>query len=54
MKTKSENTATLGELVEAAFEEASHYTRDPKEAARLAARVVQHLTDQSRLRALVH
>ena len=46
--TKERRTATLGELIAAAFDEAARYSQDPKEVSRLAVRAVRHLASHSR------
>lgn len=43
MSTNAHETAQLGELVVAAFDEAAQYTSDPREVSRLATRAVMHL-----------
>lgn len=43
MHTNAHETAQLGELVVAAFDEAAQYSSDPREVSRLATRAVMHL-----------
>lgn len=40
MRALVRKTAQLGEVVEAAFDKAAHYSADPKEVSRLATRAV--------------
>ena len=42
-KTLPNQTASLGDLIAAAFDEASRYSRNPKEVSRLATVAVRHL-----------
>ena len=43
MRTNAHETAQLGQLVVAAFDEAAQYSSDPLEVSRLATRAVMHL-----------
>jgi hypothetical protein len=43
MRTDMVKTVKVGELVVAAFDEASHWSSDPTEVSRLATRVVTHI-----------
>ena len=43
MRTDMVKTVRVGELVVAAFDEASHWSSDPMEVSRLATRVVTHV-----------
>ena len=43
-----EKTAELGELVVAAFDEATRYSTDPREVSRLATRAVMDMVRRSR------
>jgi hypothetical protein len=45
VKTYVHMCAELGDLVVAAYDEASHYSSDPREVSRLANKVVLHLLD---------
>jgi hypothetical protein len=42
-------TAQLGDLIVAAFEEAAHYSTDPKEVSRLATMAVMHMWRRARM-----
>ena len=48
MSTNVQQTAQLGELVVAAFDEAADYSSDPREVSRLATRAVMHLLRRGR------
>jgi hypothetical protein len=48
MSTNVQQTAQLGELVVAAFDEAADYSSDPREVSRLATRAVMHLLRRAR------
>jgi hypothetical protein len=48
MRARNQQTASLGQLVAAAFDEASRYSTDPDEVARLATEVVAQLRKRSR------
>jgi hypothetical protein len=43
MRTDAHETAQLGELVVAAFDEAAQYSSDPREVSRLATRAVMQM-----------
>ena len=43
MTTHFRKTVQLGELVVAAFDEAAHFSSDPREVARLATQAVAHM-----------
>ena len=43
MRTHAFKTAPLGDLVVAVFDEAAHYSTDPREVSRLATRAVAHI-----------
>jgi hypothetical protein len=43
MKTNVQKTAQLGELVAAAFDNAAHYSTDPREVSRLATQAVMNM-----------
>jgi len=43
MMTQGHETAQVGELVEAAFDEAAQFSTDPAEVARLACAAVMHM-----------
>jgi len=47
MSTNAHETAQLGELVVAAFDEAAQYTSDPREVSHLATRAVMRLLRQA-------
>ena len=53
MRPRVRKTAQLGEVVEAVFDNAAHYSADPKEVSRLAARAVALILRPQR-RALPH
>ena len=42
-KTLPHKTAKLGDVIAAAFDEASRYSKDPKEVSRMATVAVRHL-----------
>jgi hypothetical protein len=48
MKTNIQQTAQLGDLVVAAFDEAEDYSSDPREVSHLATRAVMHLLRRMR------
>ena len=47
MRTHVQQTAQLGELIAAAFDEAARYSTDPREVSRLAARAVAHMLQRA-------
>lgn len=49
MRTHTEKTAELGELVVAAFDEAARYSIDAREVARLATQAVLHTLRRTRM-----
>jgi hypothetical protein len=51
MRTDMVKTVKIGELVVAAFDEASHWSSDPTEVSRLATRVVTHVLRRNRNKA---
>ena len=48
MTTNAYRTAQLGDLVSAVFDEAAHYTSDPKAISRLATRVLSRILRRAR------
>ena len=48
VKTRTQKTARLGDLIAAAFDEAARYTTDPREVSRLATQAVRHLVRHAR------
>ena len=48
MKTHTHETIRLGDLVVAVFDEAAHYSSDPKEVSRLATQAVMHILRAAR------
>ena len=48
MRTNAQETAPLGELVVAAFDEAAQYSSDPREVSRLATRAVMQMLRRPR------
>ena len=48
METNVQKTARLGELVVAAFDEATHYSADPREVSRLATHAVMNMWRRGR------
>ncbi len=43
MRTHSHATIRLGDLIVLVFDEAAHYSSDPKEVSRLATQTVNHM-----------
>jgi hypothetical protein len=43
MSAQVHNTVRIGELVVAVFDEASHYSADPREVSRLAMEALAHM-----------
>lgn len=52
MRTHVHQSAQLGELVVAAFDEAAHYSTDPREVSRLATQAVGHMLRGARRSAI--
>ena len=52
MIARMRQTANLGELIAAAFDEAARLSADPRVVSRLAVRAIRHLIGESRRRAL--
>jgi hypothetical protein len=48
MRTRIHETAQLGELVVAVFDEAARYGTDPEEVSRIATRAVMHMLRRAR------
>jgi hypothetical protein len=48
MMTNVYQTAELGDLVVAVFDEAAHFSSDPREVSRLATRTVTHILQRAR------
>jgi hypothetical protein len=48
MKTNFYKTAELGDVVVAAFDEAAHYSSDPRRVSRLATRAVLRMLRRAR------
>ena len=48
MRTNIHKTAQLGDLVVVAFEEAAHYSTDPREVSRLATLAVMNMWRRAR------
>lgn len=48
MRTHTHKTAQLGELVVAVYDEAGHYSTDPREVSRLATRAISHMVRRGR------
>lgn len=53
MRSRAHVTAPLGELIVAVYDEAAHYSADPREVSRLATRAVVRMVRRSR-KALLH
>jgi hypothetical protein len=49
MKTNVHKTVQLGELVVATFDEAAHYSADPREVSRLATQAVMNMWRRARM-----
>ena len=52
MRTHIRQSAQLGELVVAAFDEAAHYSTDPREVSRLATQAVEHMLRRAQKRTI--
>jgi hypothetical protein len=54
MRTHVHKATRVGELVVAAFDEASHYSADPAEVSRLATKAVMQMLRRARRASIPH
>jgi len=48
MRTQTQETFRLGDLIVAVFDEAAHYSSDPEEVSRLATQTLRHMLQAAR------